>query len=292
MLDGCLTAICASVRACDEVIVVDSASRSPTVKTVAGDHGVSYVRCDLPGASRARNAGWRAGKHDYVAFVDDDVRVAGGWADALRHALDTYPEVTFVTGRLGLLPGQEDAARPVALKDEDTPIMRSTGLLHDLGHSANLAVRRSALEAIGGFDEQLGPGGYFRNAEDRDLFDRLQSAGGTGRYEPTAAGWHDQWRSPTQLVALDFDYGFGAGARVTKLLRTDLVKGMRAAKDLLWGWGLLDAYRHGKKGDAGLLLAALIRLVGSTLGMTRALFVRIEAGHFTPHVASRRSVRG
>lgn len=280
MLDGCLSSLRSAVAGDDEIIVVDSASQSDETKHVAESHHVAYVRCDEPGASRARNAGWRAARHDLVAFVDDDVRVADGWADAISGAFDSDPDVTFVAGRIGVPPGQEDAPRPVSVTAGDMPVVRSAGLLDDLGHSANLAVRRRALAGIGGFDEELGAGGSFRAAEDRDLYDRLQSAGGKGRYEPLASAYHVQWRSPSQLVALDFSYGYGAGARVAKLLRSRPANGLRAAKGLFWAYGLVDIYRQARERRGLLAAAAVSRLAGAVCGFTRALVVRVEDGRF------------
>ena len=46
------------------------------------------------------------------------------------------------------------------------------------------------------------PGTPFRAAEDNDLFDRFFAAGYLGRYEPAGNGWHEQWRTRSQLVKL------------------------------------------------------------------------------------------
>ena len=53
------------------------------------------------------------------------------------------------------------------------------------------------------------------------LFDRCFALGLTGRYEPAAIAVHEQWRGPRRLLLLDARYGFGNGARIAKLLRTD-----------------------------------------------------------------------
>jgi glycosyltransferase involved in cell wall biosynthesis len=263
-LAACLEALSLVVGDDDEVVVVDSASVAPVA--VAAE-GVRVIRLDEPGTSRARNAGWRSASHDVVAFVDDDVRVAPGWADAVRNAI-VDPSVAFVTGRLA--PGGP-AERLVAVKDDDAAAVLDASTAGTLGHAANLAVRRSALVAVGGFDERLGPGSRFRAAEDLDLFDRLLAAGFVGRYEPTASGVHDQWRDRRQLLALDWGYGIGAGARLAKLARADRSRLRGAMRDWIWRAGIRDGVvgaarqRH----EFG-VATAVARLAGTAVGFIDA----------------------
>src|SRR5207245_2007924 len=55
--------------------------------------------------------------------------------------------------------------------------MSRTTVLSGVGHGACMAFRRSALEAIGGFDDWLGVGGDFPAGEDKDGFWRVFPAG-------------------------------------------------------------------------------------------------------------------
>lgn len=221
LLEGCLAALRAAAGPEDQVIVVDSCSRGPETAELAARYGFGLVRCDRPGASRARNAGWRAARHGVVAFVDDDVRVGPGWADGLRAAAGSHPEASFFTGRLGVAPDDHGGERPVAVFDEAEGFSIDAGVLVDFGHGANLAVRRPALEAVGGFDEQFGPGARWRAAEDLDLVDRLLRRGLDGRYVPAAAATHVQWRRRPDFVRLEWTYGIGQGARLARLRRAD-----------------------------------------------------------------------
>src|SRR5690606_1444008 len=158
------------------------------------------------------NAGWRATTADVVLFVDDDVVVDAGWADAFAAAFASHPEVAFVTGRIDVPAHQAGTDRPVAIKDDDQPARLPAGTSGTIGHSASLGVRRPVLEALGGFDEALGAGARFCSAPEVDLFDRLFAAGHVGRYEPAARAWHDQWRGRGDKVHLDWRYGVGSGA--------------------------------------------------------------------------------
>ena len=138
LLEECLVSLRKSLRPFDELIVADSASVSPDVKTVALAFDAKYIRCRLPGTSRARNAGWRAARHEIVAFVDDDVRVDTTWASALAKVFDD-PGVAFVTGAIGWpateggvrtrrrRPGTPERAEARRLDDRDHRTQREPG---------------------------------------------------------------------------------------------------------------------------------------------------------------------
>jgi glycosyltransferase involved in cell wall biosynthesis/GT2 family glycosyltransferase len=289
LLDGCLAALSKAVRQGDELIVVDSASRTQAVRDVASSYDVRYVRAELPGASRARNLGWLSASNDIVAFVDDDVRVADDWVDAMRSAFASNPDATFVTGRI-LIPEGQDSPRPVATLERTEPKTFDPDERDLPGHSASLGVRRDALELVGGFDERMGPGADFKAAEDWDLYDRLYALGRRGRYEPAILAWHDQWRSRRELIDLDYTYGHGMGARVAKLLRTNRVHGIKSAVAVYVGWGIRDAVSNARQRRWFLAFAALVRFCGAVLGFARAIPAPLGDGHFTPPSADRHAV--
>lgn len=277
-LARCVEAVRASLQPGDEVVVVDSASSDAAAVARAARGADRVVRCDRAGVGRARNAGWRAAAHDLVLFTDDDVVVDGGWAQALARCLHEHPEAGFVTGRIEA-PDEEVPAREVALKrdcDAQTFDLTSVG---NLGHSASLGTRREVLERVGGFDEALGAGGVFRSAPEADFFDRVLAAGWSGRYEPAALAFHEQWRTHEELVRLDYGYGYGNGARLSKLVRTDRARARRVAWDALWAWGLASAWEQWRRGDRPLAKAALLRMVGTMAGFVRGLATPLRGGH-------------
>ncbi len=114
------------------------------------------------GPSAARNAGVRAAHGDLLAFCDADDVVQPGW---LQACVDALAQADVVAGRYdmaslnGRRPGQAAPAGTSQL-----------GFL-PAGLAANLAVRRRAFEAVGGFAEDLLVG------EDIDLSWRLQLEG-------------------------------------------------------------------------------------------------------------------
>ena len=275
-----------SVRAAlgpdDELIVVDSASDDPL--TLAD---TPVLRVDRPGANRARNAGWRAARNQLILFVDDDVTVDVGWADGLVTALAAHPEAGFVTGRIDVPPDQMPVAYPVAIKDDPEGTVLTADTAGVLGHSASLAVRRAALEAVGGFDEVLGAGGLLPMSDETDLFDRLFAAGGTGWYEPSARAWHDQWRTRRERVHLSWLYGFGAGARIAKLRRTEPPRARALTREIVWRRGVRDLAHDTRHGYKTAMALDVAHAAGAMAGFVRARRFSVAAGHFVEPGARR-----
>ncbi|MGP3957777.1 glycosyltransferase family 2 protein [Nonomuraea sp. 3N208] len=130
------------------------------------DEHVRIVRSGGRGPAAARNAGWRAADTPWVVFLDDDVIPEPGWAEAVWKDLVDLPEdVAGSQGRI-VVPLPSDR-RP-------TDAERNTaGLADALWATADMAYRRSVLEAVGGFDERF-PRAY---REDADLALRVVRAG-------------------------------------------------------------------------------------------------------------------
>jgi histidinol-phosphate phosphatase family protein len=172
-----LTALLVSLAAVDgplpeRVLVVDDrpAGTGPSLalQPPGPIAGRTYLlRGDARGPAAARNAGWRAGAAEWVAFLDDDVLPVYGWRAALAadlRALDD--DVVATQGRVRVL--RDHARRP-------TDWERNVAGLEDARWAtADMAFRRRALHAAGGFDERF-PRAY---REDSDLGLRLVAAGG------------------------------------------------------------------------------------------------------------------
>ena len=73
LIDATLESVLAQTWRRREVIVVDDGSRDDTPQRVARYAGrISYLRLEREGGGAARNAGVRAARGDYVAFLDHD----------------------------------------------------------------------------------------------------------------------------------------------------------------------------------------------------------------------------
>jgi GT2 family glycosyltransferase len=284
MVDRCLASVRAVLGPEDELVLVDSASsveNQPAYDDAAARHGAQLQRAPKPGVNLARNLGWRAAAAPLVLFTDDDVEVEPGWADHYARAFADHPEASFVTGWIAA-PEEGTSSHDVAVVDDSDPRVLDRSARGTLGHGASLAVRREALEAIGGWDESLGAGSRFRAAPEVDLFDRLLHAGRTGWFEPTARARHHQWRSHGQLAALHFRYGLGTGARLSKLLRYDRQLCWHAAREAWWGWGLYDLMNQTRRRDPRRAGIAALRMLGFALGFLEALGTPVHDGLFAP----------
>ena len=215
-LQHCLAALTRHLSEDDELVVVDSASRDGSVQSTARAAGARVVHCNLPGVSRARNAGWRAATHTLVAFTDDDMEVTAGWLDALAAPLSD-PQVGFATGLTAPPPDARYTGEPATVTRVQPPSLISPGTPGVYGGSNNVALSRAALEAVHGFDERLGPGRWLSAGEDLELFDRVLEAGYSGCYVSTAVAYHAQWRTRSQRWRLQWSYGKGMGARLAAM---------------------------------------------------------------------------
>jgi GT2 family glycosyltransferase len=186
-----------------EVVVVDNGSRDGTreaVEALAVPGGTSLRCVDEPiaGATRARNTGARAARGTIVAYVDDDALPAPDWLAALLAAFDD-PRLGGAGGRVALRfdgppPAWWDAALADYLAAYDlgpASIDLATRPWYDAPRGDNMAFRRDALLAVGGFDERLGPrAGRPSVGEESELCLRLRAAGWGVGYVPGAAVEH------------------------------------------------------------------------------------------------------
>jgi GT2 family glycosyltransferase len=199
-----------------EVIVVSDAldpdpSATAGAVTVGSPAGWRHLRADRPGASAARNAGWRAAAAGVVLFVDDDILADPGLV--AEHAAAHAAEPDERTAVLG------DVRWAAWIRV--TPFMRwldAGGLQFDYAglrdgedagwgrmYTANVSLKRRLLERLGGFDEAVFPYLY----EDLDLARRAHDAGGlVVRYRRAASAEHvgattlADWRGRVERLAV------------------------------------------------------------------------------------------
>jgi GT2 family glycosyltransferase len=194
-----------------EVIVVDdgSSDRTPAVIEAAG---VRSIRRPEPrGPNAARNAGIDAAEADLIAMTDDDVSAPPGWLLALVDGAHRHPGAGALGGPIR---ARLEGPAPRTCGRELPPItsLDLGGEDHstDLVWSANMAVRRSAFELVGPFDERFSTGG-----DEEDWLRRLRDRGGEVVY--IADAWLDHRRA-------------GDDARLRSLMRSAYRRGrnMRA----------------------------------------------------------------
>ena len=211
-----------------ELLVIDQSEDQRTAEAVAvvagEDPRIRYVRSDRPGKTRAMNLGLDQARAPLVLFTDDDCEVEPGWVEAMAAELGTDDRVGAVFSRVVAGPHDEAAGFVPHFPVPERRVWTSGWRLANPEMGAAMGVRRPAVEAIGGFDEQMGPGGRFPSADDTDIANRL-----------LAAGWHVIDTDRTEVV----HHGFRTFAQGRELTRRDWIAlGAafgKAARCRLWG---------------------------------------------------------
>lgn len=221
-LRDCLASIAQEIEAGREVVVVDNGPDAETEAIVRATPGVRYVAEPSRGLSRARNTGVRAITGEIAVFIDDDVRPEPGWIDALLPAFDD-PSVSVACGLV--LPDALETEAQIAFQHDlgfggmglvpirfDADFKRAFRLgvpVWHIGAGANMAVRKSALERLGGFDPRIGPGAAGGCGDDSEFWHRALFAGGQLVYEPLSIVRHQHRREWDALKGQAYGYGLG-----------------------------------------------------------------------------------
>jgi GT2 family glycosyltransferase len=207
------------------VIVVDQSDDGRTRETVqakAGDSlSVSYAASDRRGLSAARNDGSREAVGDLLLFTDDDCVVEPGWCEAWIREFGMDPRAGVGFGRVTHPPFDSSAGLIPSFDIQDQA--SSAGLeiftSGSVGMGANMAVRRSLWESLGGFDEGLGSGSAYGGADDLDFAYRAARLGWRiiRAVEPTVT--HHGFRPQVEASGLYRDYAAGTAAMYAKHIR-------------------------------------------------------------------------
>ncbi len=206
-----------------ELVVVDQ-SPDDFIASVLGDliddERLVLVRSRTSGVSSGRNVGLQRASHDIVLITDDDVTVPVDWARRFHGAISALEHVAVAFCRVDA--GPHDSGRGFIPEHEVTERLVVRSLLSKSrarGIGAGMAVRRDNVLSIGGFDEQLGPGGRLRSGEDRDLAARALAAGWWVLQIPDAFVVHHGFRTWIQGRSLARRDWYGIGAAYAKQLK-------------------------------------------------------------------------
>ena len=210
----------------DEIIVVDQNSTDGTQTWLAEasrkNPRIHVLTTPDPSANGKRNRGAALAHSDLIAFLDDDAVPDPDWCHALIKAFEN-PESAIVTGAVHpLTPGF-----PQTLRQSPHPRLWKPGFLNKLlvwrcGVSANMAVRRSIFNQLGGFDPEVGLGSPLGGCGDEvDLFLRFLRAGYSIYYTPDAIVRHHQSSLPDDRRRRAHSYYFGVAAVVRRKFTRD-----------------------------------------------------------------------
>jgi GT2 family glycosyltransferase len=190
-----------------EVVLVADARSTSVPRPSAHDLELRVLQAERPGASAARNSGWRAARAPLVLFIGDDIIASPRLLAEHLAWHERHPDAE--TGVLGLVEWARELRRDAFMKWLDAGIQFDYGTIRGIeagaGHfyTANVSLKREMLERVGGFDEDNFPFLY----EDIDLGVRLFENSFRLLYNRDASAEHlhqprvDEWRTRMRLVA-------------------------------------------------------------------------------------------
>lgn len=186
-----------------ECIIVDNNSTDDTrecVEAFIAEHaglGLRYLFEPEQGLSAARNAGVRVAKGEILAFIDDDERIVPEWIEAYIELFERYDDAMSAGGPI---IAEYPAGRPRWMsRYAEQPIANAMWFGEELRlfpkgripGGGNMAIRRSALEAVGLFNTSLGRSAEsLIGGEECELFERMKQSGMRCYYTPRAVMYH------------------------------------------------------------------------------------------------------
>ena len=190
-----------------DVVVVDDGSRQAPAGEV--EEARRALRIDLvtqanAGPGVARNTGAARASGKYVAFLGDDCEPAADWLHALAARLSRAPDC-LVGGRIvnalarNPYSSASDQLISYLYRHYNGDPERARFLTPN-----NMAMRRSALEEVGGFEPEMGATG-----EDRELCDRWLHRGHRIVHAPEAIVYHSHPLTMGSFWQQQVDYGRG-----------------------------------------------------------------------------------
>jgi GT2 family glycosyltransferase len=205
LIEGVLLTIRSDVgeREDVEVLVVDNhpagtAKQAVEGAVAAGFRNLRYLAENRPGLHHARHTGALAARSELIAYLDDDVLVVPGWVDGVLRGFRESPTAGCVGGKV--LPEWEADApawvsrfHPGYLSLLDLGEQRLVLKFPEGVYGCNMAVRRQALFAVGGFNPDAfgDPSLVWRRGDgETGLQQKLFQAGYNAVYEPSAVVRH------------------------------------------------------------------------------------------------------
>jgi GT2 family glycosyltransferase len=205
-----------------EIIVVDDGSTDGCADA-APSYGYRLIRTENSGLSSARNTGLHAANGEIVAYLDDDAYPDPDW---LKYLAIAFLQGDYVgVGGPNLPPPGDGWIADCVTNSPGGPIhvlLTDREAEHIPG--CNMAFRKSALLAIGGFDHRFRVAG-----DDVDACWSLQKRGWKLGFSPAALVWHHRRNSVKRYWKQQKGYG-----RAEALLEQKWPEKYNAAGHVSW----------------------------------------------------------
>jgi N-acetylglucosaminyl-diphospho-decaprenol L-rhamnosyltransferase len=168
------------------VIAVDNGSTDATLQVLKARETLDVVALPENIGAAARNEGVRRARTPYVAMCDDDGWYEPDGLSIAADALDRFPELGLVNGRI--VVGEEERLDPISAEMASSPLSDAHGIPGQvlLGFMAGAVImRRSAYLEVGGYDPR-----FFIGGEEETLSFRLAKQGWQMRYRDDVVVHH------------------------------------------------------------------------------------------------------
>jgi glycosyltransferase involved in cell wall biosynthesis len=159
-LPACLHSLLAQTRPPDEIIVINNGSSDETGAVARAVPGVRVVDEPIKGLVTARETARKLATGGILAYVDADCRAPLQWLERIERRFDDRPASVAVTGPYRFYDW--DLLGRSLIKAYDVVVAPPTHVLvhYAFGvgailYGGNFAVRRNALDRIGGFDRSI-----------------------------------------------------------------------------------------------------------------------------------------
>lgn len=232
---GTLESLLANTHPNFEVVVVDQSTNGETETAVAPfrtDPRLRYIASDTVGTGYARDIGLAAARGGIVAYTDDDCIVPTDWLAQMQAIFESHPRVAVVFCNVEAAPYDETVGfTPTYERTGDKLVRNMWDKCRARGIGAGMAVRRSPIMQLGGFDHLLGPGTAFSDCEDGDIAMRTLLADWWLYETSQTAVIHDGFRTWEEGKAMTRRNWTGIGAAYAKPIKAGR-----------WSAGIVVAY--------------------------------------------------
>lgn len=202
-LDDCLRSLGKLTYPDYEVILINDGSKDRTEAIGLSYPHVRVITTPNQGLSAARNTGLSAATGEIVAYTDADVRVDPDWLTYLAQPF-VNSDVAAAGGPNVVPPDDPWVAQCVARAPGGPTHVLFDDRIAEHVPGCNIAIRREALLAIGGFNPI-----YLRAGDDVDVCWRLQARGWKIGFAPAAHVWHHHRASVRAYWRQQVGYGEG-----------------------------------------------------------------------------------